>query len=369
MDQPRKQEQEPASPEITEVAPAVLRLQLPINFDGLGHVNTYVIEDSSGVAVVDPGLPGRASWRALRSRLGDAGIKLSRVHTVIVTHSHPDHFGGAGLLARESGASLVAQSAFTTWSTRDDHGAHCSDEDTSGATQPVGAEIEERPWSRETPWGTRGPRPPRRQRVMFWAIHAGLLRSFVPPRPSRRVDDGDVLSLGGREWFCFHTPGHTLDHLCLYDPAEQVLLAGDHVLPTITPHVPGLDGGSDPLATFVASLDKIGAVGEVSTVLPAHGHPFHDLPGRIEEIKLHHEQRLDRVREIAAALGPATVVSFSRELFRPSRWGPMAESETYAHLEHLRLAGEAHRDVVDGQLLYRVESEPKPVGRGVGVTG
>jgi hypothetical protein len=35
----------------------------------------------------------------------------------------------------------------------------------------------------------------------------------------------------------------------------------------------------------------------------------------------------------------------------------MAESETYAHLEHLRLVGEAHRYEGDGGLVYVVESE------------
>ena len=34
-------------------------------------------------------------------------------------------------------------------------------------------------------------------------------------------------------------------------------------------------------------------------------------------------------------------------------WGSMAESETYAHLEHLRIAGEAERQVQkDGSYLY-----------------
>ena len=53
-----KQEQEPASEEVTEVAPDVIRTQLPVNLPGLGHVNCYVIEDKQGIAVVDPGLPG-----------------------------------------------------------------------------------------------------------------------------------------------------------------------------------------------------------------------------------------------------------------------------------------------------------------------
>ena len=90
----RKQEQEPASTEVREVAPGVLRMQLPISMPGLGHVNCYALEDSDGVALVDPGLPGEESWQALMDRLATASIPVERVHTVVVTHSHPDHFGG-----------------------------------------------------------------------------------------------------------------------------------------------------------------------------------------------------------------------------------------------------------------------------------
>ena len=34
--------------------------------------------------------------------------------------------------------------------------------------------------------------------------------------------------LAGREWQAVHTPGHTLDHLCLWDAEHGVLLSGDH---------------------------------------------------------------------------------------------------------------------------------------------
>ena len=60
-----RQEQEPATEEITEVGAGVLRLQLPISMPGLGHVNCYALEDERGVALVDPGLPGPDSYRAL----------------------------------------------------------------------------------------------------------------------------------------------------------------------------------------------------------------------------------------------------------------------------------------------------------------
>ena len=103
----RRQEQEPATAEITEVAPNVLRTQLPVFLPGLGHVNCYLLQDDRGVAVVDPGLPGPQSWRALVDRLKRAGYKPKDVHTVVVTHSHPDHFGGAGRFRDSYGAEVL----------------------------------------------------------------------------------------------------------------------------------------------------------------------------------------------------------------------------------------------------------------------
>ena len=100
---------------MTEVAPGVLRMQLPIWMPGLGHVNMYGLVDDRGLAVVDPGLPGPQSWKALKTRLKTAGFRVRDVHTVIVTHSHPDHFGGAGRVAREADAELITHQAFTTW--------------------------------------------------------------------------------------------------------------------------------------------------------------------------------------------------------------------------------------------------------------
>jgi hypothetical protein len=47
------------------------------------------------------------------------------------------------------------------------------------------------------------------------------------------------------------------------------------------------------------------------------------------------------------------VHEFMEVLFQERSWGSMAESETYAHLEHLRLTGEAQVDETGEQLRYR----------------
>ena len=104
---------------------------------------------------------------------------------------------------------------------------------------------------------------------------------FVPPDPSRRVRHAERVQLAGREWVSVHTPGHTIDHLCLYDPEYGLLLSGDHVLPSITPHISGVGNGADALHSYIQTLDLVAALDGVKLGLPAHGHPFDDVPGRV----------------------------------------------------------------------------------------
>ncbi len=356
---PRKQEQEPATTTITELAPGVLRSELPIDMPGLGHVNCYFLEDDRGVAVVDPGLPSKDSYVALEARLKSAGFPLQRVHTVIVTHSHPDHFGGAGWLRAETGAEIVTHSSFRLmWDPTEPPDIDVDDVASLRDPEPVGGGEEpirlgrRYPWE-PTPWGGPGVEIPLRRRLWFRAART-FPRLRKMPVPSVRLDEADTISLAGRDWIAVHTPGHTDDHLCLFDPTEGCMLCGDHVLPTITPHIGGLGSYRDPLGTFFDSLDKIGSYGpQVKLALPAHGRPFTDLAGRAQEIKEHHAGRLQKLRDASIEMDrPASVMEMSTHLFAPRSLGGMADSETFAHLEHLRLAGEMERVDRDGVLEY-----------------
>jgi glyoxylase-like metal-dependent hydrolase (beta-lactamase superfamily II) len=342
-----RQEAERATTEVTEVAPGILRLQLPIDMPGLGHVNCYALEDERGVTIVDPGMPGPNPWKSLNDRFQRAGFELRHIHTVVVTHSHIDHFGAAGRVREMAGARVVTADSFRTWWDPTDTGDEelaLADDDTIPDART--------PWNQPTPWGGKHPAPPRRVRIRYKVLRPMMKKWFATPSPSVRLADAQVITLGRREWVSVHTPGHTPDHLCLFDPASGVLLSGDHVLPTITPHISGVDAGPDPLTAFFASLEKVGDLDGVSLVLPAHGHPFEDLTGRVKDIRRHHEERLAHLRDAAAMLGEASVEQLAQRLFRPRSWGPMADSETYAHLEHLRLSGVATRRDSDGHLVY-----------------
>jgi glyoxylase-like metal-dependent hydrolase (beta-lactamase superfamily II) len=349
---PRKQEQEPASEEVTEVAPGVIRTQLPVDLQGLGHVNCYVLEDERGIAVVDPGLPGPKTHAALKARLADAGYGIEDIHTAVITHSHFDHFGGAARIRELTGADILTHASFEgVWDARE--AGELPDDD--GEDDPEPPKTMEERWeaARETPWGTERsrPRPMEHEDLRHVAKHEPHL--FATPNPTVTVADSQVVKLGRREWVAVYTPGHTEDHLCLFDPEHGIFLSGDHVLPTITPHIGGMTDAADPLARFFASLDRMREFPDVQTVLPAHGHPFEDLAGRAEVITRHHDERLDEIRLSLSGINGGTVTQFMQVLFRPRSWGDMAESETYAHLEHLRLLGELRTDRnSDGLIRY-----------------
>ena len=253
---------------------------------------------------------------------------------MLVTHSHFDHYGNAWRLREAHGARIVAHTMFND---------EFDDDDTEFLDFEDDGEAEDArpPWESNpvTAWGTLREAPPDivaeqwKQRI----DEAGP--GLRAPTADLRLDEGATITLARREWVAVHTPGHTKDHLCLYDPVEGVMLSGDHVLPTITPHIGGNHVGDDMLNDFFASLQRMHEFADARLVLPAHGHPFEDLAGRSDYIRDHHIDRLGTIMDNASN-EPATVNDFMRELFRERSWGYMAERETFAHLEYLRVKGD-----------------------------
>ena len=347
---PPRQEREPAGEEVTEIAPGVLRSQLPVDLPGIGHVNCYLLEDERGVAVVDPGLPGPVSFGALEKRLRSAGYTIDDVHTAVITHSHFDHFGGAERLRILAGAEILTHETFRpVWEVAEvAEPAELPDGDEDGDDESWP------PWNalRINPWGTKRQPMPHKEWRTWLDIATEDPRWFATPRPTLTVTDAQVVRLARREWLCIHTPGHTDDHFCLFDPEFGIMISGDHVLPTITPHISGMTPNPDPLARFFDSLERMHAFDGVTKVLPAHGHPFDDLVGRAKAIRRHHEHRLNVIRSAAEEFGSGTVPEYMHRLFTERSWGNMAESETFAHLEHLRHSGEVRATEQDGQTVF-----------------
>jgi glyoxylase-like metal-dependent hydrolase (beta-lactamase superfamily II) len=97
----------------------------------------------------------------------------------------------------------------------------------------------------------------------------------------------------------------------------------------------------DAVADYLSSLRRVAAL-DIRLVLPAHGEPFTDAIGRAAELIEHHERRLARLEALLSAEGPADTTRLAEGLFSDIESPTdqlLAEMETYAHLEHLRLRG------------------------------
>jgi glyoxylase-like metal-dependent hydrolase (beta-lactamase superfamily II) len=361
---PIRQEKLEASLDVIEVAPGVLRMQLPIELPGLRHINTYVLADKTGVSLVDPGVPGPQSWADLMDRLGKAEVPLERVHTVFITHSHPDHFGNAMKIREHTGARIVTHSSFLTMH-ETNHVCVLDDcADPEHAHGDVGQVLPERGpvygFDQPAPWG--GLWSPQYSNPELRKSRTEMLidKGWALPKPTVRVRSGEMVPIGNGNWKAVHTPGHTIDHLCLFDQENGTMITGDHILPTITPHISGIHGGADPLEDFFRSLKQAAALPGVKVGLPAHGGVIADVPTRAIDIIEHHIGRMGVLVDASAGEGWLDVAGYSRHLFRPERQGSMADSETYAHLAHLEVNGTAERRVRDdGSHEFKVSGLPE----------
>lgn len=358
---PEKSERRTPDDRTEEVAPGILRIMLPIALPGLGHVNCYALEDDRGIALIDPGLADGVSHDVLAERLADVGLDINRVHTAVATHSHFDHFGGIARLRKLDTAQPIAvyghENFGAVWHAS--YGEMLTDEDSANLETRTDEETEAHliglasRLRRPTPWGTTTDNfPP--ELLRSWSDGINPVDTLRPPEITHPIAHNDIIELGGVGWTAIHTPGHADDHLCLWNADLGVLFGGDHILPNITPHISGFSDYDDPLGEFFRSLERVGELEGATIVLPAHGDPLHDLPGRATAIADHHYGRLDRLREIGAEIGNQPVEEYMQLLFRERSWGTMAASETYAHLEWLRVAGDAERSSVGNAPYYEL---------------
>ncbi len=322
----------PAAGEVIELAPGLQWARLPVP-GSLKHVNIWLLDDGQGVAIVDTGLdiPScREAWESLISG-AIAGRPVTRI---IVTHFHPDHLGLAGWLAERFDAPL--------WMTRGEW----------LFARMLTADIRDVPpreafaYWRAAGWDE--------QRIEAEAEKGwGRFASVVAPVPISfvRIEEGDVIRIGDREWRVLIGSGHSPEHACLIDDAAGLMIAGDQVLPRITSNVSLSlsEPEADPLGEWLASIAKLKMLPDSLFVLPSHGEPFTGLHARLDALDEGHRGRLDALH--AHLLEPRRAVDCFSILFGrridDNSFG-LATGEAMAHLRHLVVEGRAVREVRGG---------------------
>ncbi|WP_345613345.1 MBL fold metallo-hydrolase [Pseudonocardia adelaidensis] len=324
------------APGVYRCAPGVYRIPLPLPNDGLRAVNVYALADGGGLTLVDAGWALAQSREVLSTALAGLGAGLVDVRRFLVTHIHRDHYTQAVVLRREFGMRVAL-----------------------GRGEQPGLEALRR---------TRPGQRHHREQLLGLGAHELVreLERHVPPPvepaeyefPDDWIDDGARILVGEgtpdqRELEAVATPGHTRGHVVFADPAGELLFAGDHVLPRITPSL-GLEPApaASPLADFLTSLELMRSRPD-AVLLPAHGATGMRVHQRVDELVAHHAKRLDTTLA-AVQDGRSTAFEVAGALLWTRRDTPFGELdlfnrmlatiETGAHLEVL-----AEREVVTAE--------------------
>jgi glyoxylase-like metal-dependent hydrolase (beta-lactamase superfamily II) len=321
------------------VAPGVHRVPLPLPNDGLRAVNVYVLETPDGLVLVDGGWAITEARDVLAVGLKALGADLGDIRRFLVTHVHRDHYTMAVALRREVGARVALGAGERP----------TLDLLQRGGRKALSAQV------------------PALRRMGAGALADGIERAVagttIDPTewesPDDWLDPGLVPLPGGRVLETVPTPGHTAGHVVFHDVDAQLLFAGDHVLPSITPSIGFEPVLQDlPLAAFLRSLTLVRSRPD-ARLLPAHGEVTDSVHARVDQLVTHHERRLEEVQ--AAAEGtPADVAAVlrwtrhGRTLDELDGFNQMlAIFETAAHLDLLVAQGRLVREDGDGLTRYR----------------
>jgi glyoxylase-like metal-dependent hydrolase (beta-lactamase superfamily II) len=302
----------------------------------------YVIEDDDGLVLVDGGWALEESRARLIRVLKSLGYRLNDIRQFLVTHLHRDHYTQAVAVRREVG---------------------------SGVSIGIGEKPALELIQHHDPLATFAPQLDLLRRggaldLIRRIEAAGLIEGPATnfELPDRWIVDGVPIELAGRTLHAVATPGHTQGHLVFADLDAQVLFAGDHVLPHITPSI-----GFEPIQASFPLRDYLGSLRTVLDLpdlrlLPAHGPVADSAHRRTRELIAHHEQRL-ALCVAAVESGASTGAEVAQQLLWTRRERQLetldmfnqmlAVCETHAHLQVLAMTGRLVTDGAD-PVRYRI---------------
>jgi len=170
-----------------------LKMETPF---GEMTINPTLIWDENQAVLVDTGMPGQ--WPIIRRLIEDAGVALSKLQAVILTHQDIDHIGSIPEIIREFPDIKVF--------------AHEADQPyIEGQQHLIKAD-------------------PNKMSKERWETLPEEMRAIYENPPKATVTEpligGEKLEYGGGITV-IHTPGHTPGHLSLYLEQSKTLITAD----------------------------------------------------------------------------------------------------------------------------------------------
>jgi glyoxylase-like metal-dependent hydrolase (beta-lactamase superfamily II) len=316
-----------------QIVPDLYRIRIPLPDTPLKYLNSYVVKSRARNLLIDTGFNNQICLDAMRSGLNDLDIDLEKTD-IFITHFHADHFSLVPELKTPSTRVYFNRPEAELLENWQGFGRMLDHAQMNGFPKSdLKSALEAHPGSR---FG------------VSWVPGADML------------SEGYSLNYGDYRFTCLETPGHTLGHICLYESGKKILVSGDHVLSDITPNIQCWDDHQNPLKQYLSSLDKVKKLG-VELVLPGHRSCFSNLKKRVDELRKHHEGRLDEILHILDQ-GPQTAFDIASKMsweIKASSWNtfPLAQKwfatgEALSHLRYLEEVNRVSRKMTGNRYVY-----------------
>jgi glyoxylase-like metal-dependent hydrolase (beta-lactamase superfamily II) len=257
------------------------KLTIPTPFP-VGPINTYLIIDDP-ITLLDTGPKTDEALSALREQLRNLGFTVADIRRIVLTHTHEDHCGLAGILQRESGARVYVHE----WEFQ-----HISLHRHTRVNRDL---------------IKRAGVPPEELDKMagrYELIHR--YADAVEDVEAYRDQQEFVFASGA--WQVIHTPGHTPGSCCLFRESNRLMLTGDTILKSITPN-PILN--ADPIAPnrrfpslgeYLVSLARIRSLAP-TLLKTSHGDDVTDYEEHFNRLVRHIQLRQAKVISSVPKLG------------------------------------------------------------------
>lgn len=248
------------------------RVWVAVGFD---LANVILIRTEAGDVVVDTGMSPSRAWEIRSAFEKEMGILY--VKTIVYTHSHIDHVGGASIWA-EDGTEIWATEKFSQHLLK--QYALFREAERARGFKQFGFRVD--PSSLPCSSIGRRPRLEDLERV-------GILF------PTHTFSGRELLKLGKTELELIEAQGETHDHLMVWIPEERVLLCGDNFYWSF-PNLYTLRGTSPrPVDSWIESIDRMRRLAPVHLV-PGHTPPIHG-EETIQQILTNYRDAIQWVRD------------------------------------------------------------------------
>jgi glyoxylase-like metal-dependent hydrolase (beta-lactamase superfamily II) len=313
----------------------IIPISLPTPFY-IGPVNVYLIAEDP-ITIIDTGPKNQEAVEALRAGLRQAGLAVSDIRRIVLTHAHEDHCGMARALRDEAKDAEVLVHGWET-----------------------GHRAGRLEYEEHRQLLVRAGVPPDEVEAMR-AVYDDV-RQYADSLEEDHVGelrDNAELEFESGALRVVHSPGHTPGSCSFVREADRTVIAGDCVLKRITPN-PILS--PDPidrsrrfrsLAEYLVSLARVRSLAP-TLVLGGHGDPVHDFEELFNRYLRAIRERQSKMIHLIPANG-ASAWEISRSMFPDTddvhRF--LAVSETVAHLDYAHSEGKLAVEIGDGREVYR----------------